>query len=140
MGYKKKRGHEIVVVFDGWKSGSGVESSSMKGGVKVIYSRLGEKADAVIRRILSTERQEWIVVSSDREVASHAWGAGSVPIPSEEFLRFIEATRREVEAPMHFPGPEKDDENDMEEMSIRKGSGRMPSRKEKAVRRALGKL
>ncbi len=112
----------------------------MKGGVKVIYSRLGEKADSVIRRILSTERREWIVVSSDREVAGHAWGAGSVPIPSEEFLRFIEAARTEVEAPVHLPGPEKDDENDMEETRVRKGSGWMLSRKEKAVKRALGKL
>jgi hypothetical protein len=64
--YKKIKGHEITVVFDGWKSGSGKEEQSTTGGVRVIYSRLAEKADAVIKRIISKERKEWIVISSDR--------------------------------------------------------------------------
>lgn len=120
-----------MIVFDGWKSGSGVESSSVKGGVKVIYSGLGEKADSVIRRILSTERREWIVVSSDREIANHAWATDSIPLPSEEFLPFLE----ETDVP--FQEKEEDDEARGEQ---RKGNPRKLSRKEKAMNRALGKL
>ena len=42
--YRKKKGHSVTVVFDGWKGGSRTESSSVRGGVNIIYSRLGEKA------------------------------------------------------------------------------------------------
>jgi predicted RNA-binding protein with PIN domain len=134
MEYRKKKGHHIVVVFDGWKGGSGVESSSVRGGVKVIYSRLGEKADSVIKRILSTERREWIVVSSDREIANHAWATDSIPVPSEEFLPFLEGTGTAV-----IPSSGKDGD-DTELREERKGNPRKPSRKERAMNRALGKL
>ena len=83
--YKKIKGHDITVVFDGWKSGSGEESHSVTGGIKVIYSRLGEKADAVIKRIVSSEKKQWIVITSDREIADHAWANGSVVVSSDEF-------------------------------------------------------
>ncbi len=88
--YNRIKGHDITIVFDGWKSGSGREEQSTTGGIRVIYSRLGEKADAVIKRIISRERQEWIVISSDREITSHAWSCGSVPVPSAEFQSLIE--------------------------------------------------
>ena len=83
--YKKIKGHDITVVFDGWKSGSGEESHSVTGGIKVIYSRLGEKADAVIKRIVSSGKKQWIVITSDREIADHAWANGSVVVSSDEF-------------------------------------------------------
>lgn len=127
------------MVFDGWKGGTGIESSSVKGGVKVIYSRLGEKADSVIKRILSSERREWIVVSSDREIAGHAWATGSIPIGSEKFLSFLQAEREEA---LTSPGgPSLEKEEDEEEIAgSRKGRARQLSKKEKAVKRALGKL
>ena len=135
--YGKRKGHSIVVVFDGWKGGSGTETSTSKGGVKVIYSRLGEKADSVIKRILSSERREWIVVTSDREIASHAWATGSIPVPSETFVRRME----EAGTGHNRDGtPSGKDDEDEERRENRKGSPRQLSKKEKAVRRALGKL
>ena len=59
--YRKIKRHEITVVFDGWKSGSGDESHSVTGGIKVIYSKLGEKADAVIKRIVSSEKNSGLL-------------------------------------------------------------------------------
>jgi len=56
VAYRKLRGHDLTVVFDGWKSGGGRESAANVGGVKVIYSRLGDTADTVIKRIISSER------------------------------------------------------------------------------------
>jgi len=64
--YSNKTGHDITIVFDGWKNGMGAETNMMIGGVKVIYSRLAEKADRVIMRLISTSHKAWIVVSSDR--------------------------------------------------------------------------
>ena len=51
--YKKRKGHDITVVFDGWKTGESHESRYVTGGVRVIYSRVGEKADSVIKRIIT---------------------------------------------------------------------------------------
>ncbi len=127
-----------MVVFDGWKGGTGIESTSVRGGVKVIYSRLGERADAVIKRTLSSERREWIVVSSDREIARHAWATGSIPIGSERFLPFLEAEEPGGEADKGYSLEQEEDEGEKE--GSRRGSARQLSRKEKASRRALGKL
>lgn len=134
--YREARGHEIVVVFDGWKAGSGAESTFVKGGVKIIYSQLGENADSVIKRIISTERREWIVVSSDRDIASHAWAAGSIPISSDDFQQCawrISGGGNELS--------ELEDSGDDQELSIyAKGNPHRPSKKDKAVQRALSKL
>jgi predicted RNA-binding protein with PIN domain len=100
-------------------------------GIRVIYSRIGEKADSVIKRIISSDRREWIVVTSDREIADHAWSSGSVPVPAEDFLK---ATGRRT--PAFLP---EDNEEDYPEPR-RKGNPRKPSKKEKALRRALSKL
>lgn len=129
--YRKRKSHDITVVFDGWKTGEARESRFATGGIKVIYSRIGEKADSVIKRIISSERREWIVVTSDREIAGHAWASGSVPVPAEDFLK---ATERK----MSYLSDEEDEE-DYDEPQ-RKGNPRKPSKKEKALKRALSKL
>ena len=139
MQYRRKKGHQITVVFDGWKDGRGTENSSMSGGVRIIYSGLGEKADSVIRRIVSAERHEWIVVSSDREIASHAWSMNSVPVPSEEFVSFLETgdAGGHGDAERH---EKEEDDDDGERQSKRKGSSHKQSRKEKALQRVLERL
>ncbi|HDK16982.1 MAG TPA: NYN domain-containing protein, partial [Nitrospirae bacterium] len=39
--YSGLRGHDITVVFDGWKNGLPVENSHRIGRTTVIYSKLG---------------------------------------------------------------------------------------------------
>lgn len=125
------------MVFDGWKDGGMRETSAVRGGVTVIYSRLAEKADAVIKRIISSDRREWIVVSSDREIADHAWATGSVPIAAEEFLLFLGKDRGEDEGDDN----REEDRGDDEETDVtRKGNPHRLSKKEKAVRRVIAKL
>lgn len=131
--YKKKKGHNITVVFDGWKTGGAKENHSVIGGIRVIYSRLGEKADSVIRRIISSEKRGWVVVTSDREIAAHAWTSGSVPISSEDFTNAIEKMNTEKSIAY-----EVDDEEYIQ--TSRKGSPRKLSKKEKAIKRVLSKL
>jgi predicted RNA-binding protein with PIN domain len=130
--YRKRSGHDITVVFDGWKTGEGNETQSVTGGVKVIYSRIGEKADSVIKRIISAVKREWIVVTSDREIANHAWASGSVPVSTDDFIRAL--GRKEP--------PFSDTEAYDEEYTRphRKGNPRKPSKKEKAIARVLSKL
>ncbi|MEW6108171.1 MAG: NYN domain-containing protein [Nitrospirota bacterium] len=130
--YRKIKGHEIIIVFDGWKTGSNKEEHIGAGGIKVIYSKLGEKADSVIKRIISREKREWIVISSDRDITSYAWSSGSVPVPSEEFLSAVEKAGESLSGEY-----ELFEEEDAVE---RKGNPRKLSKKEKALRRVLGKL
>lgn len=111
----------------------GQESQSIIGGIKVIYSRLGEKADFAIKRIVSSDRRQWIVVTSDRDIASHAWALGSVPISSEDFLKAIE--KKQTEKEVFY-------EDDDEEYGrpTRKGNPKRLSKKEKAIKKILSKL
>ncbi|MDP3260976.1 MAG: NYN domain-containing protein [Thermodesulfovibrionales bacterium] len=131
--YKKIKGHNITVVFDGWKSGSGAESHSVTGGIKVIYSRLGEKADAVIKRIISSEKKQLIVITSDREIADHAWANGSVVVSSDEFSDILGK-------PLKVETGEFDMIDEDEYEPPKKGSPRRLSKKEKAKMRAISKL
>lgn len=117
-------------MFDGWKSGQGKETKTVTGGITVIYSRIGEKADAVIQRIISKDNREWIVITSDRDIIRHAWASGCIPIPSENFLRVFEAAGQS----------DTEEETTESEEYQRKGNPRTPSKKEKALRRAFRKL
>jgi len=99
----------------------------------VIYSRTGEKADSVIKKIISGQRHGWIVVTSDRDISVHAWASGAVPISGENFLRFF---RNKV---VSYPDREEYEDNEYQEPR-KKGSPRKLSKKEKAIRRALNKL
>ncbi len=131
--YSKIKGHDITVVFDGWKSGGGEENQSIVNGVSVIYSKLGEKADSVIKRIISSDKRQWIVVTSDRDIADHAWRCGSVAVSSEEFQNIFERSERIDSGDFEFL-----EEEDYE--SEKKGSPRKLSKKEKAKKRAISKL
>ncbi len=130
--YKKRSSHDIILVFDGWKSGSDREESFMSDGIRIIYSRLGEKADSVIKRLVHSEKRKWIVVSSDRAVSDHTWRHESVAISSDEFLNAIERNRKFIEGeyePFEEAGNLR-----------KKGSARTLSKKEKEKKRALNKL
>ena len=83
--YKRKKGHRITVVFDGWKSGSAEEERDRHENIEIIYSRHGERADDVIKRITDQTAEETIVVSSDREIASYVTRQGKTALSSLEF-------------------------------------------------------
>ncbi|HQA04424.1 MAG TPA: NYN domain-containing protein, partial [Thermodesulfovibrio thiophilus] len=85
INYRKKKGHDITVVFDGYKTGPGMETVEYYGGVRVIYSGVSEKADDVIKRILKTEKLFWIVITSDRDIEKQAWKENCVPVSSSLF-------------------------------------------------------
>ncbi len=105
----------------------------MTGSVRIIYSRLGETADFVIKRMLAKEQKEWIVVSSDRDIAAYAWSHGGVAVPAAEFRKVL------GKAATSFSGYyEPLDEYDG--VPDRKGNPRKPSKKERALLRTLKKL
>ncbi|MBI5408998.1 MAG: NYN domain-containing protein [Nitrospirae bacterium] len=142
--YAQIKGHDVTVVFDGWKDGKLNESRTKIGKVTVIYSKLGEKADSVIKKIISAAAQPLIVVSSDREISDFAEKKESVvvtAVTSDEFERKLSSAHNVygddgTEVPSAY---DKDDDIDL--MPFRqKGNPRKLSKKEKKKVEALKKL
>lgn len=105
--------HKITVVFDGWQGGDVKESRDAYQGMLIIYSRRGERADEVIKRLLARERQRAVVVSSDRELQVCAERSGAVWISAPQFeLSYLHAAGagqgvEDEETPAPRGGPKK---------------------------------
>ncbi len=84
--YRQRRPrHRLTVVFDGWQAGGPLETRDSYRGVRIIYSRRGERADEVIKRLLAREGPRALVVSSDRELQEQARRVGADWVSSREF-------------------------------------------------------
>lgn len=83
--YRRVKHHTITVVFDGADADIHMERRTRWKGISVVFSRPGELADGVIKRIVTRERERAVVVSSDREVADFAAEHGAATIGSVEF-------------------------------------------------------
>ncbi len=131
--YQKLKSCGITVVFDGWQGGWNSEKREKKKGIDLIYSKLGEKADEVIKRLVKGEGSGAIVITSDHEIIRFAERMAIPVIPSDQFREKIE--RSEVNVDEVF---EKEEEE--REVSKRKGPSRRLSKKEKRAKAAFKKL
>jgi predicted RNA-binding protein with PIN domain len=87
--YQEVRGHTVVLVFDGWKTGLMDEVSENKQGVRIVFSRQGEKADNVIIRLARAKGSGCVVVTSDREVRRAVEKFGATAVYADEFSRIL---------------------------------------------------
>ena len=83
--YQRIKEHRVTVVFDGWQGEDRFEERDRFKGVDIIYSGYGDYADDVIKRLIENSEEETIVVSSDREIISHAENYGKTALSSAEF-------------------------------------------------------
>ncbi|RPJ70993.1 MAG: hypothetical protein EHM15_11140 [Desulfobacteraceae bacterium] len=83
--YRRIKPHRITVVFDGVKAPAGSPPRDIIHGVRVLFSRQGENADAVIGRLARQEGERGLVVSSDGAVARAALACGAAAIAAPEF-------------------------------------------------------
>ncbi len=131
--YQERKGYLITVVFDGWRSGWIHEVEERSGGITVIFSRQGEKADSVIERLAREMGSGCVVVTSDRELRRAAEASGAVAIYSSEFsnkLRDLEIHGEE------FKGFRDEGLRD----KGKKGNPRRLSKEERKRRERLKKL
>jgi predicted RNA-binding protein with PIN domain len=92
--YRQAKGHRVTVVFDGLGQEGLSETGARGPGMGVRYSRLGERADDVIARLVQDARGEAVVVvSSDREVLDSARRYGATGMTAPEFIDRLEAGR-----------------------------------------------
>lgn len=85
VAYKKIKGYPITVVFDGGAAGVGMPRRDTHRGIQVRFSRDGELADAVIKRMASKEKEKALVVTSDNEIVRHAHAQGAATIGAADF-------------------------------------------------------
>jgi predicted RNA-binding protein with PIN domain len=83
--YKKLRGHRITVVFDGVRAPSFGDRRHRQAGIEIRFSRQGELADAVIKRMCVRERGQALVVTSDSDIVRYAEARGAATIASPAF-------------------------------------------------------
>lgn len=141
--YKKQAGHRVTVVFDAREGGFLTEERDRSGGVGVLYSRMGETADDLIKRMIEARKEELVVVTSDRAIAAFASRRGVAAIPSPVFesrLKDVEAARNggrrcEKDGP---DGEERDDGSAAG--GKKKGPSRRLSKKQRTERSIFKKL
>jgi uncharacterized protein len=137
--YRKLRGHRITVVFDGWVGGSPLEERDRAGGIDIIYSRLGEKADEVIKRLLAKGSEEIMVVTSDREIVNFAARRGKTSIASAAFASLLDgvAAGAASEVPQEA---EEEEDGDRHTAAKKKGPARRLSKQKRAALTRIRKL
>jgi len=106
-GYRQRKGHPVTVVFDGWRSGHPVERAEWREGLEVVYSKQGEQADAVVKRLAEKYGSACAVVSSDHEIGNFARVHGSLVITSGDF-----ETRLQVSGARPFARKQEADEEE----------------------------
>ncbi len=83
--YRKRKGHPITIVFDGTYAFSPDTRRQRFRGISILFSRHGETADTVIKRMAAREKERALVVSSDRDIVSFVRSVGSATIGSGAF-------------------------------------------------------
>jgi predicted RNA-binding protein with PIN domain len=130
--YRQRKPSDITVVFDGWRGGWVTEKRERKKGIDLIFSKLGETADEVIKRLVKERGSGAVVVTSDRDISRYAQRMSVAVIPSDQF--------RERIGQSGLRNEEKDALEEEETESSKKGPSRTLSKKEKRLRAALKKL
>jgi predicted RNA-binding protein with PIN domain len=94
MSYQARTGKAVTVVFDP----GGVHSLAQtrtRGRLKVVFARHGSNADRIIERRVRQSRNasEWLVVTSDRELADSVARQGARVRSAEAFAADLGAPR-----------------------------------------------
>jgi predicted RNA-binding protein with PIN domain len=137
----------MTVVFDGWRGGWVTEKRERKKGIDLIFSKLGETADEVIKRLVKERGSGAVVVTSDRDISRYAQRLSVAVIPSDQFRERIDHSSLQGEAPRLQGGASsrlaregREAFEEEETGSSKKGPSRRLSKKEKRLRAALKKL
>ena len=137
--YRHRVGHTMTVVFDAWRQQGGTQHQEHRAGVTVIFTKQGEQADQVIQRMVRSQSQDCVVVSSDHEIMNTARSHGAIVLRSQEFL----AKLRKPSDPQYSRNPingKDDDDSNMPRRPDKKGNPRKLPKAVRQRRRNLKKL
>ncbi len=134
--YHDKKDYPVTVVFDGWRSGWVHEVEEKSGGITVIFSQQGEKADSVIQRLARQMGSGCVVVTSDREVRRAVEASGAVAIYAGEFS----AKLRRLDGQFAIKDEDEDETFEGLREGEKRGNPRKLSKSERKRRERLKKL
>ena len=83
--YRQIKRHKITIVFDGSQKYIFPDAQSSWKGVAIKFSRQGETADGLIRKMARQEGEKAVVVSSDKEIIRFADAHGAATLESVAF-------------------------------------------------------
>jgi len=141
--YRERKGHRLTVVFDGWDGGSFQEERDREGGIDIIYSRKGEKADDLIKRMAERSGDELVVVTSDRDIGRFVEHCGGAVVASQTFEGIVAGDQPMKLSPTfgHVIADKEDDDLGQEKKGTKKrGPAKKTSRKEREYHKRLIKL
>ena len=135
VAYKKLKAHRITVVFDGTGAPPFSNQRDNHRGISVAFSRNGETADAVIKRMARKEKEKALVVSSDHDIVNSATGSGAATISAPEFESKL------TMAVMMAGGDKENDElSGWKPTTKKKGPSRRLSKRQRRNRVKINKL
>jgi predicted RNA-binding protein with PIN domain len=133
--YKRLKSHNITVVFDGAHAPYLAPSRDRIKGIRIQFSRTGESADSVIKRLARSERQKALVVSSDRDVVQSCEASGAATISAQGFENTIA-----LAVEMQGNGDERDEQTGWKPTTKKKGPRRRLSKRKRRSRIKIKKL
>ncbi|MCJ8501320.1 NYN domain-containing protein [Desulfatitalea alkaliphila] len=134
--YKKMKPFPITVVFDGADAPADLPRRDRRKGIEVRYSRSGELADNVIKRMAARMREKLMVVSSDGDVKTYAAARGAAVIDAVDFEKRMAMARM-----VDMKGaPEEDDGQDRRLDTKKTGPSRRLPKQQRRMRRKIAKL
>jgi hypothetical protein len=133
--YRRLKPHRITVVFDGAHAPEFSPPRDRVKGIGIVFSRGGELADSVIARMARQEREQAMVVSSDKAVAHAAAACGATAIDSLEF-----EARMAMAAAMEGHDGAEEEPLDRRVSTRKKGEGRRRPKRERRMLQRASKL
>lgn len=134
--YKKLKRHKFTVVFDGTNAPISSNRKEQIKGISIKFSRRGETADTLIKRMAANEKERAIIVTSDREIVDYCVSVGAATISSLDFEEKIAMAQY-----MNMKGEDLEEDNSgWVPTTKKKGPRRRLPRKERRVRRKIKKL
>ncbi|MBW2604557.1 MAG: NYN domain-containing protein [Deltaproteobacteria bacterium] len=133
--YQRIKRHMITVVFDGTNAPPFSQRENRVKGIKVRFSRSGETADSLIKRMASREREKALVVSSDLDIVNFAAAKGAATVSSSDFEEKIA-----MAVYMDTKGVEREDEGGWFPTTKKKGPSKRLSKRKRRNRIKISKL
>ncbi|MCX7913873.1 MAG: NYN domain-containing protein [Thermodesulfovibrionales bacterium] len=138
INYNKTKNFNITVVFDAYRYGDKIERISYRDGIKIVFTKIGQTADEVIKSIISEMTKQWIVISSDREIAKYAWSKNAIPVSSEIFYDLL--TKKLNDNSQIIVVEENKEVSFQKTPKYKRGNAHKLSKRQKAIERVLSKL
>lgn len=134
--YKRVKGHKVTVVFDGASNYDDFSKKISEKGIRIRFSRHGQSADSVIRKMAEHEGEKALVVTADRALSDAVSSGGAFTLEPGAFEE-----KMEMAAFMAIKGGDSEEEDERKTAETRKkGPAKKPPKAKRRRMRKVNKL